>query len=100
MNNVITLIGNAGRDAEVKELQSGKTVASFSLAVTEYGEDKPLWFEVEAWNGLSDAVSKTVSKGREVMVVGRLKMNSYEKNGKTITTPTVVLTGFHACGKK
>ncbi len=63
-----------------------------------------MWIDVDAWNGVGERVSKTVTKGREVVVVGRLAISSYSKeiNGVTVqmTKPIIKLTSFHLCGPK
>ncbi len=102
MNNTISIIGNVGQDPNVKEFESGKKVANFSVAVKDYSakDDKPMWLEVEAWNELADRVLKILSKGREVAVTGRLSIDTYTQNGTAVTKPVVIMSGFHACGKQ
>lgn len=109
MNNQITLVGHAGKDPESKTFEdTSNTVVKFSLAVKEYSsnteEDKTLWIEVVAWNGLAERVLKTVTKGREIVVSGKLSMSTYTKEVdgvKTqVTKPIVKLSSFHLCGKK
>ncbi len=109
MNNTLTLVGHVGQAPLVKVFgNSGNKVAKFSIAVKEYSSnaDEPvtLWVDVDAWNGLADRVHKTITKGREVVLNGRLSVSTYtqEKDGikLQITKPVMKLTSFHLCGKK
>ena len=108
MNNTVTLAGYVGNEPVEVTFQSGKKVTQFSLGVKEFTsseKDKTLWIQVKAWNGNGDRVNKLITKGREVVIMGRLAMESYEKDvegkGKEkITRPVVVLSSFYLCGKK
>ena len=80
-------IGRLGKDAEVKTLESGKKVISFSLAVdTGYGDNKrTLWLDVSKW-GENTAVAQYLTKGTQVHVDGEPSMRSYEnKEQQTVT---------------
>lgn len=107
MNNTINLVGNVGNDPVVTTFESGSKVARFSLAVKEFGGDnqvKTMWIDVEAWGQNADRIIDVIKKGREVAVMGRLAINTYDKQvgGQTVkmTKPVVKLLGFHACGRK
>lgn len=109
MNNQITLVGNVGQaPTAVSFDDTGNKVVKFSLAVKEYSpntdEEKTLWLDVNAWNGLGDRVLSTVTKGREVVITGRLALSHFNKevNGVFVpmTKPVIKLTSFHLCGKK
>ena len=108
MNNTITIVGHVGQAPSLKSFGNGNKVAKFSVAVKQYSSntdvERTLWLDVDAWNGLADRVLKTITKGREVVVNGRLDVSSYtqESNGskKEITKPVIKLTSFHLCGKK
>jgi len=77
---VVTLLGRAGRDAEVKLTQTGKQIVSCSLAVG--GGDKTTWFSVQAWEKTGDYL-KDVKKGDLVYVSGGITAREYEgKMGK------------------
>jgi single-strand DNA-binding protein len=84
MLNQVTLIGNAGKDAESRMTPNGKLVASFSLALNEGKDKPPLWVRVSAWEKLAEIVVQYVTKGKQVAVVGRLSQpNAYiTKDGK------------------
>lgn len=109
MNNQVTLVGHIGQDPIAYPFgDDGKQVVKFSIAVREYSpntdEEKTLWFDVDAWNGLGDRVMKAVTKGREVVLIGRLSLNTYSKeiSGVTVqvTKPVIKLSSFHLCGRK
>ena len=109
MNNSITLVGHVGQaPTAVSFDDTGKQVVKFSLAVKEFSsntdEEKTLWIDVDAWGGLGDRVLATVTKGREVVIIGRLALSQYTKeiNGVSVpmAKPLVKLTSFHLCGRK
>ena len=79
----IVLVGNLGRDPELKYLQSGVPVANFSVAVnlvTGSGEnrrEKTIWHRVAVWREQAEIVSQYLSKGRQVLVVGTVEAHGY-----------------------
>ncbi len=86
--NKVILVGNVGRDPEVRHLDKGVTVARFSLATTENytaktGEKVSTteWHNIVVWRGLADVTEKYVKKGSQLYIEGRLRTNSYEKDG-------------------
>lgn len=109
MNNQVTLVGHVGKEPVIKSFDdTGKRVVKFTLAVKEYSskcdEEKTLWIDVDAWNGLGDRVLQTVTKGRELVISGKLAINTYPKevDGITVqmTKPIIKLSSFHLCGPK
>ena len=74
----ITIIGNLGRDPELKFTADGKAVANFSVATSrKYGEkDETTWFRVSVWGKQAESCNTYLSKGSKVLVEGRLKSNS------------------------
>ena len=109
MNNQITIVGHVGQaPTSVSFKDSDNKVVKFSVAVKEYSsktdEDKTMWIDVDAWNGLGERVLKTITKGREVVVQGRLAISTFTKevNGQQVqmTKPVIKLTSFHLCGKR
>jgi len=109
MNNQITIVGHVGQTPHAVTFgDTGNKVVKFSVAVKEFtakeDEDKTLWIDVDAWNGLGDRALKTITKGREVVINGRLTISTYSKevNGVKVqlTKPVIKLTSFHLCGKK
>src|ERR1700741_4049639 len=104
MNNQLIIVGRAGQDPKKIDFPSGKSVVKFSVAVREYAggeEDKTLWVDVEAWNGVGENVLSTVTKGREGLFQGRLGETTFNgKDGAAITKPVLRLSSFHLTGKK
>ena len=82
--NRIQLMGRLTRDPEVRYTQTGKAVASFSLAVRRYlgpsaqGREETDFIDVVAWGVLAESVGNTIHKGELVQVDGRLQIRSYE----------------------
>ena len=77
MNNQVTLCGHVGKEPQATKFEdTGNQVVKFSLAVKEFSpntdEVKTLWFDVDCWNGLAARVLETVTKGRELVISGRL----------------------------
>jgi len=105
--NKVMLIGNLGRDPEMRYTPSGKPVTSFSLAVNRNwvsadGErhDETEWFNVVAWGNLAEICNQHLSKGQKVYIEGRLQTRSWEDdNGQkhfrteVVANEMVILTG-------
>lgn len=70
MNNTITIVGYVGQNPRAISFEdTGNQVVKFSVAVKEFSsntdDNKTLWLDVDAWNGLGERVLKTITKGRE-----------------------------------
>jgi single-strand DNA-binding protein len=84
--NKVILIGNLGRDPELRYTQSGQAVANFSLATSENWNDKSSgekverteWHRITAWGKTAELAAQYLSKGRTVYVEGRLQTREYE----------------------
>jgi single-strand DNA-binding protein len=83
--NKVILIGNLGRDPELKYTQSGQGVCNFSIATTEKwkGKDgqmqeKTEWHRIVAWGKTGELCSQYLSKGRPVYIEGRLQTRDWE----------------------
>ena len=83
--NKAILIGNLGKDPELRYTASGTAVASFSLATTERfknrnGEqqERTEWHNIVAWGPLADICGKYLAKGRQVYIEGRIQSRSYD----------------------
>lgn len=80
------IIGNLGRDPELKYLESGVAVCNFSVAVTstsgsgEQRQEKTTWFRVAAWRELGERCAQYLAKGRQVMVIGTIDARAYTDN--------------------
>ena len=89
--NKMMVIGNLGRDPEMRYTPSGQAVTNFSVATnrrytTAEGErrDETEWFTVSAWGRLAETCNQYLTKGQKVYVEGRLKSRSYEtREGET-----------------
>ncbi len=82
--NKILLIGNLGKDPEIRYTPEGTPVATFSLATSEAWTDKSgnrqertEWHNIVAWTRLADTCKKFLTKGRQVYVEGRLRTREY-----------------------
>ena len=80
--NRIEIIGNVGKEPEMRFTPSGKPVTSFSVAVNSKfgGTDTTEWFNVIAWNKLAETCNQYLEKGQQVFVEGRLQTRSWEDN--------------------
>lgn len=78
--NKIMIIGNVGKDPEMRFLESGTAVTNFSVAVNyKYGESESTeWFKIVTWQKLAETCNQYVSKGQMVYVEGRLQSTSWE----------------------
>ena len=87
LRNTVQLIGRLGKDPEVRTLESGRMMATFSMATSDVyrnakGEkvEETQWHNIVAWGIKAEVVSKYLKKGREVAVEGRIVYHSYEGN--------------------
>ena len=77
--NQVILMGRLTRDPEQRTTTSGKTIVSFSIAVDRGGqEDAADFFNVNAWEKLGELVMQYLSKGRRVLVQGRLRQDRWD----------------------
>jgi len=83
--NKVILIGNLGKDPEIKYTPSGTAVAKFSLATNERYKDKSgewqdrtEWHNIVAWQRLAEIVGEYVKKGNKLYIEGRLQTSSWE----------------------
>lgn len=81
--NTAIIIGNLGKDPELKTTNNGKSVVSFSVA-TQSGKDAPTdWHNIEAWDKTAELVAQYLKKGSKCAVTGRIKYEKSEKDGVT-----------------
>jgi single-strand DNA-binding protein len=94
----VTVIGNMGKDVEVRNTSAGARVASFSLAVSRYekGGKKTMWVNVVCWDEKKiDLLQSYTSKGSKLYVRGDLSIREYNaKDGSTKTATEVVIGKF------
>ena len=89
--NKVILIGNVGKEPDVRYLDSGVAVATFSLATTERGytlqngtqvPDRTEWHNIVLWRGLAQTAEKYVHKGDKLYIEGKIRSRSYDdQNG-------------------
>ncbi|MFW5822699.1 MAG: single-stranded DNA-binding protein [Tangfeifania sp.] len=90
LRNSVRLIGNLGEDPKVRKLDSGKTVANFSIATNEIYRDsngdkqsETTWHRLVAWGKQAEIAEKYLKKGSEIALEGKLTNRSYDgKNGE------------------
>ncbi len=87
--NKVILVGNLGKDPEVRHLEGGTSVANFTLATTEAHKDKSgnriehtEWHNIVVWRGLADVAEKYLKKGMTIYVEGKLRTRSWEDKEK------------------
>ncbi len=106
--NKVMIIGNLGRDPEMRYTPSGKPVTSFSVAVSRSwvkpeGErtETTDWFNVVAWGRLAEICSQYLAKGSMVYVEGRLETRSWEaENGQKHFRTEVVASDVNILDKR
>ncbi|MDR1762400.1 MAG: single-stranded DNA-binding protein [Dysgonamonadaceae bacterium] len=85
--NKVILIGNVGKDPEVRYYDNGGCVASFSLATSERGytsasgaqiPDRTEWHNIVLWRGLAEVAEKYVKKGSKLYIEGKIRSRSYD----------------------
>jgi single-strand DNA-binding protein len=93
-DTTITVVGNLTADPELRFTASGHAVASFTVASTprsfdrnsnEWKDGETLFLKCSVWRQYAENVAESLTKGARVIVVGRLKQRSYEKDGQTRT---------------
>jgi single-strand DNA-binding protein len=95
--NKVILVGNVGRDADVRETKKGDTIVSFSLATTEKWDsgEETQWHRVDVFGKLANAIKDYVRKGRQVYVEGQLVYDKWtDKDGNEKITAKVKV-GFN-----
>lgn len=106
--NKVQLIGNLGKDPEVRAIPSGAKVANFSIATTESYNDKNTgqkvekteWHNIVMWRGLAEVAEKYLRKGTQVYVEGRLQTRSWDdQNGQKKYMTEVVVDNMVMLGR-
>jgi single-strand DNA-binding protein len=106
--NKVMLIGNVGKDPEVRHLESGVPVVTIPIATTERYKDKngeikeqTEWHNVVLWRVLAEFVEKYVHKGKQVYVEGKLRSRSWEdQSGQKRYTTEVIAEVIRLLGRK
>jgi single-strand DNA-binding protein len=91
MLNKVQLIGNLGKDPEVRTLDGGSKICQFTLATTEKGytlqngtqvPGRTEWHNIVMWKGLAEVAEKYLHKSDKIYVEGKIRTRSYEDNNK------------------
>lgn len=95
--NRVILTGHLGKDVELRYTQSGKAVASFSLAVKDnFTKEKTHWINCTVWGKPAENCANYIGKGSHVAVDGRLNTRSYENNsGQKVNVTEVIAESVH-----
>ena len=104
--NKVIIIGNLGRDPEVRYMSDGTAVANFSVATSEFWKDKQTgekkerteWHRIVAWRSLGELCGKYLSKGRQVYIEGKLQTRSWEKDGVTHYSTEIIASDVQFLG--
>src|SRR3990167_5890033 len=95
--NQVTLMGNLTRDPELRQTPSGQSVCNFSLAInSSYKDSTGEWKEktdfinIVAWAKLADNIVQYVTKGRSILITGKLQTQTWEQDGQKRSKTEVV----------
>ncbi len=106
--NKVILIGNLGKDPEVRYLEGGIAVANFPLATTEVHKNRSgdkvestEWHNIVLWRGLAEVAEKLLKKGMQVYIEGRLRTRTWEdKDGSKKRATEIVGENLTILGRK
>lgn len=103
--NKVILVGNLGRDPEVRFMPNGEAVCNFSIATTENWKDKSgakqektEWHNIVMYRKLAEIAGEYLKKGRPVYVEGRLQTRKWEKDGVTRYTTEIIADQMQMLG--
>ena len=105
--NKVILVGNLGRDPEVRYMPNGEAVANFSIATTENWKDKSgvkqektEWHNIVMYRRLAEIAGEYLKKGRPVYIEGRLQTRKWEKDGVTRYSTEIIGDQMQMLGSK
>lgn len=107
--NKAILVGNVGKDPEVRYLDKNVAVANFTLATTERGytmqngtqvPDRTEWHNIVAWRGLAELAEKYIKKGSQLYIEGKIQTRSWEKDGVKRYTTEIYADTIQLLGKR
>ena len=105
--NKVILLGNLGKDPEVRTLGDGVKVANFPLATSETYKDKSgqrieqtEWHNIVLWRGLAEVAEKYLKKGTQIFIEGRLRTRSWGEEGAKKYITEIVGENFTILSKK
>lgn len=109
MVNKVILIGNLGRDPEVRSTPSGQAVANFSVATTRRWKDRDgnrqedtEWHNIVVWGRQAEVAGQYLSKGRQIYIEGRLQTRSWDdrESGQKRYRTEVICENFQMLGRR
>jgi len=106
--NKVILVGNLGRDPEVRYLPDGKAVANISLATTRSWKDKATgerkeeteWHRVVLYGKVAEVAGEYLAKGAAVFIEGRIRTREWEKDGQRRFTTEIVADQMQMLGRR
>lgn len=106
--NKVILLGNLGKDPEVRHLESGRAVANFSLATSEVYKNKngekvttTEWHNIVMWSPLAEIAEKYLKKGNQVYLDGKIQTRTYDdKDGNRKYITEIVVQNLNMLGSK
>ncbi len=107
--NKVILVGNVGRDPEVRYLDKNVAVANFTLATTERGftmqngtqvPERTEWHTIVAWRSLAELAEKYIRKGTKLYIEGKIQTRSWEKDGVKRYATEIVAERIELLGKR
>ena len=109
MINKVILVGNVGKDPDVRYFDNNEGVANFPLATTERGfttrdgkeiPERTEWHNITAWRGLAKVAESYIRKGTQLYIEGKLRTRSYEQDGVTKYITEVIADTIKMLGRK
>jgi len=106
--NKVIFVGNLGKDPEIRSLDNGVKVASFSLATSESYKNKEgqrieqtEWHNIVMWRGLAEVAEKYLKKGSQIYLEGKIRTRSWDdKEGNKRYTTEIIADTFTMLGSK
>jgi len=107
--NKVILVGNVGKDPEIKYFDNDNVKANFPLATSERGytaangtqvPERTEWHNIVCWRGLAQIVEKFVKKGMQLYIEGKISTRSYEKDGETKYFTEIIANEMKFLGRK
>lgn len=108
--NKVILVGNVGKDPEIRYFDNGSAVVNFSLATTERGytaangtqvPDRTEWHNIVCWRGLAKVAEQFVKKGTQLYIEGKIRSRSYDdQNGVKRYVTEIYVDNMELLGRK
>jgi len=102
--NRVMLIGRLGKDPELRYTPSGIALAKFTLATDRWkrkGEEQPPdWHRITVWSKLAEICAQYLTKGKQVMIEGRIEYGSYDKDGVKHYTTDIIAEKMQMLGSR